>query len=80
MVVTAQGVGWDGVIGIQWMEAKDVTKHPTMAIQPPTTEIILSKISVVPRLRNPSVGAKSLIYVVSLTESHSLTGELVHIT
>ena len=62
------------------MEAKDVTKHPTMHRQPPTAEIILSEISVVPRLRNPGVGAKSIIYVVSLTESHFITGDLVHIT
>ena len=44
-----------GAAGIQWVEAGDVTKHPTVPRTAPQQGIILPRMSVVPRLQNVAV-------------------------
>ena len=54
--------------------ARDATKHPAMQGTDPTTRIIQSKMSVVPRLRNPGSGFPGGAVVKNLPANAGHTG------
>jgi len=64
------GLRTGDTIGIYWVAARNVTKHPTMhKIDPPQQRIAQTQMSKVPRLSNPSLDVaskKSLLLTSSL--------------
>ena len=50
---------WEGAMGIEWVEAKDVAKHSAMYKTAPHTKTCLAKMSVALQLRNSGLSRVS---------------------